>query len=277
MGYIDAHVHVWTDDYDTYPFAAGHDPQKAVPRTFFAEDILGHAGPCGVDRVVLVQMSYYATDNSYMLQVMKDHPGVFGGIGVVDPTCATPEQDMLRLAEEGVYGFRVSPGDKPIESWCDSPGFTRMFAAGAEQRLAICPLIGTEALPALARRCAEFPQTPVIIDHLCRIGTSGVIETGDVEALCRMAQYDNVMVKVSAFYALGAKTPPYHDLRDLIHRTVDAFGARRLLWASDAPYQVQNNHSYAASVALLEEGLDFLSDAEREQIMRGTAADFFFR
>ena len=68
MGYIDAHVHVWTDDTDTYPFAAGHDGDK-VPHTFFPEDVLGHAQPCGVDRIVLVQMSYYGADNRYMLQV----------------------------------------------------------------------------------------------------------------------------------------------------------------------------------------------------------------
>ena len=261
MGYIDAHVHVWTDDYDTYPFAEGHDPNKAVPRTFFADDIFGHARPCGVDRVVLVQMSYYNTDNRYMLKVMAEHPGVFGGIGVVDWDGAAPDEDMQALAAKGVYGFRVSPRGVPAETWCDSPGFTRMFAAGAQHRLALCSLVGVDGLPALARRCREFPQTPVLIDHLCRIGTSGTIEGADVDALCSMAQYDNVMVKVSAFYALGAKTPPYHDLQDLIKRVVDAFGPERLMWASDAPYQVQNEHTYAASVALMQEGLDFLGSA----------------
>jgi len=277
MGYIDAHVHVWTDDYDSYPFAEGHDPQKAVPRTFFADDILGHARPCGVDRVVLVQMSYYAADNRYMLQVMKDHPGVFGGIGIVDWSGPAPDAEMQKLAAEGVYGFRVYPRDAPVESWCDGPGFTRMFAAGAEHQLALCPIIRTDGLPALGRRCAEFPQTPVIIDHLCLIGASGTIEADEVDVLCSMAQHDNLMVKVSAFYALGAKTPPYHDLKDLIRRVVDAFGPARLMWASDAPYQVQNEHSYAASVALMEEGLDFLCAADRDLIMRSTAEGFFFR
>lgn len=277
MGYIDAHVHVWTDDYDTYPFGEGHGPEEAVPRTFFADDILGHARPCGVDRVVLVQMSFYNADNRYMLQVMADHPGVFGGIGVVDWDGPAPEDDMQALAARGVYGFRVNPRGVPAEAWCDGPGFARMFAAGAQHRLALCPLIGVDGLPALARRCREFPATPVIIDHLCRIGTSGTIDDEAVAALCDMAQYDNVMVKLSAFYALGAKKPPYHDLYDLIKRTVDAFGPERLMWASDAPYQVQNEHTYAASVALMEQGLDFLDTAARDQIMRSTAEGLFFR
>jgi len=138
MGYIDAHVHVWTDDTDTYPFAAGHDGDK-VPRTFFPEDILGHAQPCGVDRVVLVQMSYYGADNRYMLQVMRDHPGVFGGIGIVDWAADSPEVEMKRLADAGVYGFRVYPRDVPVESWCDGAGFTKMFAAAADKRISVTP------------------------------------------------------------------------------------------------------------------------------------------
>ncbi len=277
MGHIDAHVHVWTDDLSTYPFAEGHDPEQAVPRTFFPEEILGHANPCGVDRVVLVQMSYYAADNRYMLKVMKDHPGVFAGIGIVDCTGPTPEADMEQLAAKGVYGFRVYGRDTAAATWCDGPGFTRMFAAGTTHQLALCPLIGPDGLPSLARRCEEFPETPVIIDHLCLIGAAGPIQQEDVEALCGIAQYGNVMVKVSAFYALGAKSPPYHDLSGLIRRVVDAFGPERLMWASDAPYQVQAEHTYAASVALMEEGLDFLGAAEREQILQKTAERFFFR
>ena len=98
----------------------------------------------------------------------------------------------------------------------------------------------------------------------------------DVDALCAMAQYPQVMVKVSAFYALGAKAPPYTDLSDLIHRVRDAFGAQRLMWASDCPYQVQGEHTYGASVDLIE-GLKFLNGAERQQILAGTASTFFFR
>ncbi len=278
MGYVDAHVHVWTDDFERYPFASGHSPEDAKPTTFHAEDILGHANPCGVDRIVLVQMSFYGNDNSYMLKVMGDHPGVFGGIGVVDSSQGAPDQQMKSLASQGVYGFRVAPRDRPVESWCDGEGFTSMFAAGTEDRLALCPLIRVEALPALRRRCEQFPETPIIIDHLCLVGgKDGVIDEADTAALCEMATYPQVMVKVSAFYALGAGKAPYHDMGDLIKRVVDAFGPQRLMWASDAPYQVQPPHEYRPSIELIAEGLDFLSEDDREQILGKTAGDFFYR
>lgn len=42
MNYIDAHVHVWTDDFDKYPLAEGFGVEEMVPPTFFPEDIIGH-------------------------------------------------------------------------------------------------------------------------------------------------------------------------------------------------------------------------------------------
>ena len=274
MNYIDAHVHVWTDDYGRFPFTPPHDPRQVEPHTFLPEDILAHARPCGVDRVVLVQMSYYTTDNSYMLQVMAEHPGTFAGIGIVDPAAPAPDREMVRLGERGVRGFRIYEGQPA--AWLDGDGYERMFRAGAEHGLAICPLINPGALPALARQCSRFADTPVIIDHLSRIGADGEIRPEDVSSLCALARYPAVMVKVSAFYALGAKSPPYTDLAPLIRQVCEAFGPERLMWASDCPYQVAAPHTYEDSVALVRDRLDFLSNADREQIMRRTAEAFFF-
>jgi len=275
MAYVDAHVHVWTDDVEKYPLSDGYTRAEMQPPTFFPEDILAHARPCGVERVVLVQMSYYGFDNSYMLDVMRDYDGVFSGIAVIDMQAERPDDEMRRLAALGVRGFRVQPlGD--IARWLDGPGYERAFGCGADEGLAICPLINPDALPALGRMCERFPNTPVIVDHLCRIGASHPIRAEDIEALCALARYPQVMVKVSAFYALGEKRESYEDLVPLIERVYRAFGAQRLMWASDCPYQVQGEYTYEASVGLVEERLDFLSASERAQILGGTAEEFFF-
>ena len=66
-GFIDAHVHLWTRDFLKYPLAPGVNAADMQPSAFLPSDILRHATPSGVTRIVLVQMSYYRTDNSYML------------------------------------------------------------------------------------------------------------------------------------------------------------------------------------------------------------------
>jgi predicted TIM-barrel fold metal-dependent hydrolase len=97
-----------------------------------------------------------------------------------------------------------------------------------------------------------------------------------MENLCGLSQFENVFVKTSAFYALGLKKSPYDDLAGMIRKLHKAFGAKRLMWASDCPYQVQEKHTYADSISLIRDRLDFLSDEDKQWMLRGTAERVFF-
>ena len=91
-----------------------------------------------------------------------------------------------------------------------------------------------------------------------------------------MAKHRQVTVKVSAFYALGKKRPPHLELAPLIERVVEAFGATRLMWASDSPYQLQGENNYKASIELIRDRLDFLNDEDRQWLLRKTAEQVYF-
>lgn len=277
MNFIDAHSHVWTPDTSAYPLAAGFRRALMQPPSFTAEELQKEMKPVGVNRVVLIQMSFYGYDNSYMLDCMKKYPGMFSGVAVINDAAPAPGDEMKKLKQQGVRGFRIYPKDMPVKDWLGSAGMHAMFTTGAAERLAMCCLIDVDALPALDRMCRDFPDTPVVIDHLCRIGVSGKVEPKDVEALCAMARHKNVTVKVSAFYALGKKQMPYHDLAPFIKQVFDAFGPERLMWATDCPFQVQDGHTYAASIDLIKNGLPFLSDEDKEWILRKTAEKVFFQ
>lgn len=272
---IDAHVHVWTPDTERYPLAAGFRREDMSPPSFTPEQLLELAKPCGVARVVLIQMSYYGFDNSYMLDSMARFPGVFSGVAVIDDT-EQPVDVMKRLAKRGVRGFRVRPGGEPVDRWFNRRGIETMWRTGAEERLAMCHLIDPDALPALDRMCAKFADTPVVVDHFGRVGIEGTPGAADVANLCRLARHRHTYVKVSAFYALGKKQAPYLDLAPMIRKLLDSFGPARLMWATDCPFQVQNGHTYADSIALVRERLDFLSAGDREWLLRKTAERVFF-
>jgi predicted TIM-barrel fold metal-dependent hydrolase len=289
MGFIDAHVHVWTDDTAHYPLGAGWKKEDMAPKRFTPEDLFKHTKPAGVDRINLIQMSYYypkdktsekgnGFDNSYMLDMMALHPDTFTGTAVIDPLADEPDRLMGELAKKKVRAVRILPAlsKQPPARWLQPPGYTKMFAAGAKNNQAMSCLIGPDALPELERTCKKYPDTPVIIDHLCRIGLDGTIRDKDVDALCAMAKHERVMVKVGAFYALGKKEPPYDDLAPLIRRVVKAFGAKRLMWESDCPFQVVK-HKYTDSLDLVRKRLDFLSDDDRDWLLRRTAEGFFFK
>jgi predicted TIM-barrel fold metal-dependent hydrolase len=278
MNYIDAHVHVWTPDTIHYPLALGYRPDNMEPRSFTADELFAHTRPNGVSRINLIQMSFYGFDNRYMLDMIGLHRDIFVGTAVIDPLGRAPAHAMAELARQRVRAFRIHPrlSRQAAATWLEPDGYTHMFAAGARYNLAMSCLIDPDGLPELDRMCRAHPDTPVIIDHLCRIGADGTIRTRDVDALCAMARHRRVMVKVGAFYALGRKQAPYLDLAPLIERVVTAFGPSRCMWESDCPFQVANGHTYRDSIDLVRTRLAFLSETDRDWLLRRTAEEFFF-
>ncbi|MGB8478369.1 MAG: amidohydrolase family protein [Acidobacteriaceae bacterium] len=272
---IDAHVHVWTPDEVRFPRDPRYGGPPAVPEIFTPENLLELARPLGVERVVLIQMSFYGTDNSYMLNATKRYPGVFSGVAVVDYDSASLGAEMTRLASLGVRGFRIDRGNRS-SGWLETGNMAEMWRLAAEKKLAICPLIDPSSFPALDRMCTKFPSTTVVVDHMARIGMDGVVREEDVKALCNLARHTRVYVKVSAFYALGKKKFPYTDLIPMIHALHDAYGAQRLMWGSDSPFQVETPHSYAGSFELVRKHLKFLRPEDVTWILRRSAEKVFF-
>ena len=150
-----------------------------------------------------------------------------------------------------------------------------MWGVCGDLSLAVCPLIDPDAIASLDAMCTAFPGTPVVIDHMARVGFGAPVREPDVEALCALARHPGVRVKVSAFYGFGEKTPPYDDVAGLVRRLFASYGSSRLMWASDCPFQVAE-HRYEDSIAVIRDGLDFLSATDRERMLEGTAKEIYF-
>lgn len=275
-GWIDAHVHVWTPDVARYPLAEGYQAADMQPPSFTPQELMRHAAPVGVGRVVLIQMSFYGFDNRYMLDVIRDQPATFRGVAVIDAQSENPAAEMRRLIPLGVRGYRIDLRDRQADEVFALPGMRAMWECGAREGLAMCCLTNPASLAAIDQMCDRFPQTPVVIDHFGRVGIDGTIRPADLDALCRLARHRQTAVKVSAFYALGRKQPPYLELVPMIRRLLDTFGPSRLMWASDCPFQV-TAHRYSDSIELVRDRLDFLSAGDRAQMLAGTAARLYFR
>ncbi len=273
-GYIDAHVHVWTPDTESYPLHSSFKKEDMQPPSFTPEQLFSNCHPVQVDRIVLIQMSFYRFDNSYMLDMMEKHPGVFSGVAVIDEA-DRPAREMVKLARKGVRGFRIRPQKQSPDQWLSGDGMHEMWKAGAKHGLAMCHLIDADYLQSVDKMCQQYPDTPVVIDHFARIGVDGKIREKDVAALCSLAKHKNVTVKISAYYALGKKQAPYTDLLPMIKACIDAYGVERLMWASDGPFQVVNGHEYAPSFQLIKNA-DFLSDGDKDWLLRRTAERVFY-
>ncbi len=273
--WVDAHSHIWSRDVKRYPLVGNQGPEVLQPPSFTADELLEVARPLGVHRVVLIQHHiYHGFDNSYLIDETARRPQTFRVVGMIDDLQPEPEAKMRRLLQQHVTGFRITSWIRP-NNWLDTPGMHAMWKTAAATRQAICCLVDPPDLPAVDQMCGRYPETVVVIDHFARIGVDGQIRDADVRRLCRLARFPLVHVKLSAFYALGRKMPPYEDLLPMVRRVFEAFGPQRLMWASDAPYQLQAPNSYAASVEFVRR-IDFWTEADREWVTRRTAEKVYF-
>lgn len=275
--WIDAHVHVWTPNVEKYPLARGYAVSDMRPPSFTPEQLFAHTKREGVRRIVLIQMSYYQYDNSYMLDVMRAHPGTFSGVAIVDENAPDVAATMTQLVRQGVRGFRIYAGkERSLSAWIGSPGMATLWKTAGQLGVSVCPLINPDTLPLIDKMCEWYPDTSVVIDHFARIGMAGGVKEADLRDLTRLARHPKAHVKASAFYALGAKRPPYTDLAPLIRRVRDEFGPQRVMWASDCPFQVDPGHNYHDSIALIRDRLAFLTPQDKTWMLRGTAEKVFF-
>ena len=218
---------------------------------------------------------YHGFNNAYLVDAWKRHPNLFRVVGMVDSREDRSGAKMRKLLKQGVTGFRITPF-RLGKDWLDTPGMVEMWRTGADTRQAMCCLINPSDLPDVDRMCAGHPDTSVVIDHFARVGADGTIDENELKNLCHLSRHPKVSVKISAYYALGKKKPPYDDLIPMIRRVYDAFGPQRLMWASDCPYQLGGENTYAASVRLITDRIDFLSEADRKWLLRKTAERVYF-
>jgi predicted TIM-barrel fold metal-dependent hydrolase len=280
-GDIDAHCHIWTPDLRRYPLGSWMEGKKMSPPSFSAEELLAVVRPNGVDRVVLIQHApYHGYDNSYILDMVDEHDGVFSAVAMIDERKPNVGARLRRLRAQGARGIRIGPTvhadrtknpDPP--NWLKSAGMKDLWKAAGEHGVHMCPLVAATFLPTLDPMLEMYPETTCIIDHFGRVDVDPKLGKMWMQ---KLARHPNVYVKMSAFKNYGDRRAPYQDLIPLVQFTVDAFGPERLMWGSDNPYQLMNGNNYPDCVALIREQVDSLSKSERIQIMRGTAEQLFF-
>lgn len=274
--WIDAHSHIWSTDLGKYPLRNNQPVTVLAPKSFTDEELMAVAQPEGVGRVVLIQHHpYHGFDNSYLIDTWKKHPDRFRIVAQIDDKKDNVVTLMKQMLTTGVTGFRIGPReDQP--KWLATEGMQRMWKTAAETRQSMCCLINPDNLPELEVMCQKFPDTPVVIDHFARIGESGEIREEDVNRLCKLAAYKTIRVKISAYYAFGRKTPPHHEMIPMIKRLCETYGPDRLMWASDCPYQISGLNTYASSISLIRDHIDFVTPAERRMLLSTTAESTFF-
>ncbi len=233
QGACDCHVHI-VGLPTQYPMS----PQRAyTPPEASLADLIETRRRLGISRNVLIQPSFYGTDNRAMLEAVAELGDTARGVAVVSPDIGDAE--LAKLDAQGVRGIRMNLETResrdPKVALAALDGFAkRLTHLGWHiQIYAALPVIA-----ALADRIAALP-VDVVIDHFGLAQASDGVDQKGFAALLelvrsRKSSVNKTYVKLSALYRIS-QAPGYFDVAP-IARALIAAGPDRMLWGSDWPH-----------------------------------------
>jgi predicted TIM-barrel fold metal-dependent hydrolase len=225
----DSHVHI-VGSLERYP--------QLPSRTYLAgpaslENLRRLATPRDISRFVIVQPSFYGTDNTLLLESL-DILGARGrGVVVVDPDAISGET-LADYAASGVRGLRIN-----LYSilGTEERRLDREFAACVE--IARMMDWHIEVIAPIATLTAHFEMllrshVPVVIDHYGVYGRS-TPQSAEGQQLLELLRHQHVWMKLSAPYRVSDNLLETHP-NDAWLAAILAVAADRCVWGSDWPH-----------------------------------------
>ncbi|MET0363787.1 MAG: amidohydrolase family protein [Sphingobium sp.] len=210
------------------------------------------------------------------------HPTRFTSLLRVDGR--DPEvEHVIRLAGQSTHirAIRCTPGMYEEENRKFRDGeFEGIFRATRDAGLPLF-VFAPLAFDALADYARSFPDLQIVIDHCGLLANSmlrfihwtGLVpgsfeeQSKAFDRVLKMAEVSNIGLKwAHADNVFGAPPYPGTELRPILRRAIDAFGADRICWASDAS---MNAEPWAETLFAMRQNTD-LSPDEFAAIMGGT-------
>ena len=226
----DSHTHVFGDP-ARYPYITprGYTPEQ----TSIAETVAVHKA-LHMERIVFVQPSVYGTDNSCMLNAMREIGSVTRGIAVVNDK--TPESEMDRMYGAGVRGIRANVEDSGLfdADLCWPVIQTAMNRIKNRPGWHVQIHTRPSVIEGLKDRLMTAP-VPIVIDHFGEAKAALGVEQPGFPTLLTLVQKGKVYVKLSAPYHLSSKEPDFSDVAPLAKALIAA-NPHQVLWGSDWPH-----------------------------------------
>jgi 2-pyrone-4,6-dicarboxylate lactonase len=263
-GSCDAHFHVFEPGYPSIP-----EPFYSFPEGTIAQ-YLALAGFFGIDRMVLVQPTYYGTDNSLTIEALRRLGPRARGVVRVEEDVSEATLDAYHAA--GVRAFRLDLFERSELPAGEIAAYVarmakRATARGWHVQFYSPGTVIRDLLPFLA----ELEDT-FVIDHMGYMIESEGATEADFERLLDVLRLGSCYVKLSGAYRI-ARDEPLPVVEPLGRALVQA-RPDRLIWGSDWPHLTNGQRDTGEVLNLLA---DWAPDpADRRRILVEAPGRLFF-
>lgn len=271
---IDSQIHLWEADGPDRPWAEGARPDVEPPLT--AERFLPMMDEIGVSRAIIAPPGVSGFDPGYALECAARFPD---RLAVTSRWTLDDPDWRVRLPgwldQPGMIGIRLGLLPAARSRWSESGDLAAFWAAAEELAIPLM-IFAPRDLDAIEQAAGSHPALTLVVDHANLVISSPDTVDELIEQLNRLARYPNVAVKLGSLPLRSRGGYPYADLHAPLLRLYDAFGAERLMWASDqTTTMARNKGSYRENLNLMRDAFAGLPGAELDLVLGGTVAKLF--
>ncbi len=187
----------------------------------------------GCERAVLVQPSFYGTDNAALVAALKAAGPAFRGVAVIADDVTTGELEALHAA--GIRGARLNivdlregKGQLPVDRIRRLADRIKPFGWHIEF------LMHVDEFPDIDRMLDGLP-VDVVFGHLGYVRTDKGTAVAGFQALLRLLRAGRAWVKFTGPYRISSQLLPHADTVAFAHEIVAA-APDRIVWGSDWPH-----------------------------------------
>jgi L-fuconolactonase len=276
MTIIDAHQHFWNLDQVEYPWLTPQD--GPIYRSFEEPDLEPMLAEAGVDRTVIVQSMDSYADTKYMTAVAERWPRIAGIVAWAPLTRPGEAAEVLDgyAADPRIVGIRHLIHDEPDPDWLLRADVQEGLGllAGRDLTFDVVAVLPRhlEHVPYLSER---HPELRMVVDHLAKPPVAARGWEPWASLLRTAAENPNVYTKLSGLNtAADWASWTADDLRPYAELAFEVFGPERIMYGGDWPISVLAG-DYPKVWAETQKLLTDLTDAERGEVLGGTAARFY--
>lgn len=292
MRKIDAHHHLWDLKANYYPWLAKSSPMvisgyEELQKDYLVPDFLADIAGCGVVKSVHVQASHDPSDpvrETRWLQAQADDPrwggfphGIVGHVDLGAPDAAAIldahcESRNMRGIRQSLIQHVVDPNHVDPRT---NPEWEAGFKLLAQRNLSFDLQVFHTDMDYGARLAGRHPQVQFIVTHVgypMQQGDSDYMRQW-AKGLQLLSRQPNVAIKLSGFSMFDRRWTR-ESIKPLIRRTIEWFGPKRCMFASNFPVD-RMSAPYPAYWRAYEAAVQDLSADEQADLFYETAARLY--
>ncbi|MCC6457054.1 MAG: amidohydrolase family protein [Caldilineaceae bacterium] len=235
---IEWNAHMFSADRARYPIhpQAAYTPGSGQTSTDPLGDYLARMQEYNIDRAVLVHPEPYGDDHRLVLDCLQREPDRFKATALFypkDPAAPAKLRDLVAQHPKIIaMRFHAHRGKAHYLDSFDEPGVAALWQTAADLGIIVELHIGPNYGRQVAARIADYPDTPVLIDHLAEPHMGNAVEFADVLDLAR---FEHVYMKLSGLNHFADDGPLYTSALPFTRQVIAAFGPTRMVWGSGTP------------------------------------------